>query len=792
VSSSINSFEQAPDDNRVQRAGILVNPKRVFSLALQYWYVVALCIAMSVVIAFLINRYTTRIYSVSASIIVREGTENAAAEFLYKNNPLVNPYRNFYNELYIMRSYPLLQEVIESLNFSVAWYREGNVKTTEEYDSDFPVKARIVKTTSMPYGRRVSFIAKSALVFSLEYINEDGSSGKLFDNLTYNDTVSINGYKFYFELRKPITEGIIGKKFILEFIDPYMLARQYAGKLNATWAELGASVVNLNISGPIPEKDIDFLNRFIDRYQQYDVDKKNLVATKSIDFLDKQLTNIGDSLNYFDNKIENFKETHFSTDFNADAQRIYSAIDKLESRKSELVLFDSYYEYVENYLKTADDIDQIVPPSAVGITDDVLTGLIDHLTAAQFNLRLLGGQQTSENPLVVDSKQKIKQLKGDLLEGMSSIKATQKISFDLINKQIDKAEQQLVRLPRSERVMIDLKRNYTIRENMYLFLMQKRAEAGISRASTTSDIIVVNPPSRRGGAMTPKPMLNYAIAIAGGLFLPFLFFFIAELLNDRVQSREDVEQLTSIPLLGGIGHNASEDTNLVVLNKPKSAMAESFRALRSNLNYFTESKDKKIILVTSSISGEGKTFTTINLASVLAFSGKKVIIIGADMRKPRLFTDFDLHNDIGLSSFLSSLNVLSEVIQHTGIENLDLISGGPVPPNPAELLMLPKVEAMMRELLETYDYILLDTPPLGIVADAFSLMPFVHHTIFIIRQDYTPRFFLRDLQELLERRDLANVSILFNDIKKTGPGYGNGHGYQYGYDSNYASSYYGE
>lgn len=786
----MNNYLDRGIDDTPEQAGLPVSIKRIFARAVRFWYLITLSVITALVIAFLINRYSNRIYPVTASIIVREGTENAAAEFLYKSNPLVNPYRNFYNELYIMRSYPLLQEVVEELNFSIKWYREGSVKTTEFYESDFPVRLRLIPDQGATYGQHARFKLIDDSHYALEYFTDrEAGAIKNFEKARLGDTLDLGDHRLVAFRTGPVKVEKIGKIFDLQFEDPYEIAKDYANRLKATWAEQGASVVNLEITGPLPEKEIDFVNQFIDRYQQYDVDKKNEVASKSIEFLDRQLDNIGDSLDYFDNKIEDFKETQFLSDFELETERIFTRLKDLEAQRAQLTLYDNYFKYLEEYINSGDEFDQIVPPSAVGITDLLLTQLIEQLTAIQFNLRMLGDLQNENNPMVVERRQRIVQLKRDILEGVNSIKATQKINRDFLSKQIADAERELSRLPQSERKLIDLRRNYTIRENLYLFLMQKRAEAGISRASTTSDIIVVNPPSQKGGAISPKPMLNYAIALVASILIPFIIFFLLEFYDDKIQSKEDIESLTTIPIIGGVGHNSS-DGNLVVVNSPKSFMAECFRTLRSSLNFFIDSKDKKIIMITSSVSGEGKTFTTINLASILAFSGKRVLIVGADMRRPKLFTDFNLRNDVGLSSYLSSMNSLEEVIQHTGIENLDLISGGPVPPNPSELLLLPVMKQMLAELLKQYDYVLLDTPPIGLVSDALNLVPMVDHTIFMIRQGYTPRFFIKELQALTERRDIRQISILFNDIRKTGPGYGYGYGYgySYGYD-NYGYGY---
>jgi capsular exopolysaccharide synthesis family protein len=267
-----------------------------------------------------------------------------------------------------------------------------------------------------------------------------------------------------------------------------------------------------------------------------------------------------------------------------------------------------------------------------------------------------------------------------------------------------------------------------------------------------------------------------------GLVIPILIFILFELINDKIQSKEDIDKVNSIPFIGGVGHNSSS-SNLSVKEKPKSGLAESFRALRSNLNFFTGNQTKKVFMVSSSISGEGKTFTTINLATVFAMSGKKTLIVGADMRRPKIFQDFNRSNDHGLSTYLSGISQFDQVVQTTEIENLFLVSGGPVPPNPSELLLTNKFEEFVKRALEIYDFVLIDTPPLALVTDAFVMSKFVDHTVFVMRQNYSPKEFVRSIDEYYQSGKIKNISILLNDIYKSGLGYGYGqsYAYQYGY-----------
>jgi capsular exopolysaccharide synthesis family protein len=317
--------------------------------------------------------------------------------------------------------------------------------------------------------------------------------------------------------------------------------------------------------------------------------------------------------------------------------------------------------------------------------------------------------------------------------------------------------------------------------------MQKLSEAKISKASATSDILLVDPPMR-GGAISPKPVQNYLLAGVLGLAIPFIIFIVFELLNNKVQSKEDIDKMTNIPFIGGVGHNPS-NTNLIVKEKSKSGVAESFRALRSNLNYFTSNKTKQVFMVSSSISGEGKTFTTINLATVFALSGKRTLIVGADMRRPKIFEDFGGSNANGLSTYLSELHEFNTVVQQTEIENLYFISGGPVPPNPSELLLKDRFDLFVRTALEKFDYVIIDTPPLALVTDAFVISKFVDHTVFVLRQNYSPKDFVRSIDEFYRLGKIKNISIMLNDIYKSGLGYGYGQGYSYSYSYGYGYGY---
>lgn len=761
----------------------LIDYRRVLFRALRYWYVVILSLLIALTAAFLINRYSTRIYQITTSIIIKESEESAEGKFVY-NNALVNPYRNFYNELYIIGSYPLINSVITSLNYHVVFYREGNLKSTEAFNT-VPVNFKILNSESSPFGQSFYFTILDEKTCKLEQFNENERTASREMVIPFNDSIKFNGYRFYVELQDAEkAKTFKDQKFLLVIQDPAEVTRSYVSRLKAGWAEQGSSVVNLDISGQTPSKEIIFLNRLTQVYQQYDLNKKSLAASRSLDFIDRQIDIINDSLKIIETQLERFKNKNVMTDMSGETLRLYEKIEGFELQKTELIVRENYFKYLQDYIQSNDDeLDQIILPSSLGVNDQVLSGLITQMIQIQSDIRL-----NLESPVLAEKRRQVQQIKRDLLEGVRSLRSSDKIKRDYLEKQIKAVDTQLDYLPEAERRLVTIRRNYSLLENLYIFLMQKRAEAGISRASTTSDIVVVNPPRQVGGAITPKINQNYLIGGLVGLMLPFALFVLIEVLNNKVQSRDDIERITAIPFIGGVGHKSGGD-NLIVHNKPKSSVAESFRALRSNLNYFTSTKNKKIFLITSSISGEGKTFTTINLGTVLAMSGKKTLIIGADLRKPKIFGDFQLGNTLGLSNYLSSMNSFQEVVQQTSVDNLYLLSSGPVPPNPSELLMSERMNQLIREAQAEFDFIVMDTPPVALVTDAFVLSVYADHTIFLVRQNYTPKMLLKNADELFAQGKIRHLSILLNDIQKTGPGYGYGYGYSYGYGYNYGYGY---
>lgn len=771
------------EEMQEDQKGFTLDPKRVLARAIRFWYVIVFFLGAALAIAFYTNRYTERVYPVTSSILIREVQETGGAELLYKN-ALIDPYRNYLNEPYIIRSQPLVEKVVRDLNFQISFYREGYVITTEAYDY-IPVKAIWCDPHSDKTG---SFIF--TLLDESHYTLKPLAKSDATQSISYaiGDSITWDGFNLCITTipgRK--TEKYIGIPFIMNINDPSAIARSYAGRLKVDWAEVGAGVINLSLTGTNPEKEIDFLNALVNEYAQRDLDKKNEAAIRTIEFIQSQLIEIKDSLRVVEFQLERFGNNSRIKDMGQEAQRLFAKVETFELQRADLLIRQNYFKYLEDYLNQSEGMDQVILPSSVGLSDPVLSRLLSQMVDLQSEIKMYMGPEGARNPIAISRMERVNNIKNDITEAVNTLRSTDKIKMDFLKKQLADVQKQLNILPASERQLIAVQRNYSLLENLYVFLMQKLSEASISKAANTSDIIPVNPP-QMGGALSPKPSRNYAIAAFAGLAIPLIIFVLFEIANNKVQSKEDIEKMTSIPFIGGVGHNTT-GSNLTVRDKSKSGIAESFRALRSNLNYFTNNASKKIFMVSSSISGEGKTFTTINLATVFALSDKKTLIVGADMRRPKIFEDFDLHNNTGLSTYLSGLSTFEEAVQITSIDNLHMISGGPVPPNPSELLLTDQFDKFIQRCLQDYDFIIIDTPPLALVTDAFVISKYADHTVFVLRQNYTPKQFIKSIDEYHKSGKLKSMSILLNDIYKSGLGYGYGQGYAYHYGYAYGYGY---
>jgi len=388
---------------------------------------------------------------------------------------------------------------------------------------------------------------------------------------------------------------------------------------------------------------------------------------------------------------------------------------------------------------------------------------------------------TAENPGVRDLQTAIEKLRGDILQNLRNVKNAILLSNEELAKLISSTSANLKSIPSKEKQLLEVTRRQAILQELYSFLLQKKLETAISSASTASDIRILEPAMASGIPIEPNSRGLYTIAFFLGLAIPVGAIFLKEFLNDKVTSRNDIEAITEAPILGEVSH--ADDANaLVVKENNRSYVAEQFRIIRSNLQFILPKNDKPVILVTSTFSGEGKSFISTNLGSVLALSGKKTVILEMDIRKPKILRGLGMQERKGITNFVvSNIRVEDIIYKVPDAEDMYVIPCGPVPPNPGEILLDDKIADLFEELKRKFDAIIIDSAPVGLVSDGISLAQYANATVYIVRHNYTLKKQLQLADELFERKKLPHLSVVINDIQLRAGGYGSYYGYGYGY-----------
>ena len=523
------------------------------------------------------------------------------------------------------------------------------------------------------------------------------------------------------------------------------------------------------------------------------LDSKNQFATNTIQFIDSTLVAMESQLKETTNELKSFRKGKNIYDIEGNGAKFSDKVLEYDVKKDEISRKIAYYNSLKSYLKSSVDYSKLPAPSVAGIEDPNVVVNVSKLISLSTQRSEMAYAVKSEK-IFKDFDNQMEAVKKVLLENIASAKSTLQYDLAMVESKINEAESTIKQLPEDQQELIKIKRKYDLSDNIYSAFLQKRSEADIVKAANLSDVHFIDPAKDIGGGLIgPKTSVNYVLALFLGLLFPLLMVFGIFFTNNSIQNTEDISRLTQIPLIGVIGLS-KDSTDLAVYSKPKSALSESFRAIRSSLQYLYKQQHltgAKTLMITSSVSGEGKTFCSLNIATVFALSEKKTVIIGLDLRKPKLFDEFNLSNDVGVVNYLIKQKTIDEIINSTHIPYLDVILSGPIPPNPAEMILSDVMKDMIEELKKKYDYIILDTPPVGLVSDALELAQYCDVTLYIVRQNFTKKDMITLLNNRVKRGELHNTSIILNGFQnkaKYGAGYGYGYGYGYG-NTTYSNGY---
>lgn len=744
-----------------------------------YWFIVS--IFFFSFLALMLNRYTQMSYENNTTIHISNDENNLTS--LLGENKFSSV--NFTDEISFISSYPTILKTVKELGLNVSYFIKGDIKTVETFDWR-PITL-VPYNLEQNYGLNVIVKVIDENSFELSINDNDFNVYKFGQKINYENGYFVILFNETFEIGEnnfiPITE--------IRWINPHRIAQTYKNKILVDRLFRDASVLKISIRGESPEKETAFLNKLSQIYIQEDLNLKNKASDNTLMFIDKQINEIRDSLNYIESQLQNFKENNDISKVDKNSDRFYENLNLLQNQKSNVIIEQKYLAYLETYLNEKSNFDDLIIPSIYGVENNIIESLIAKLLSLKIELTSIDPNGDLVNTYKDNINQNIRLIKDNIKDAISNQQATNKILLNDIENRINLSDDLLSSLPLVERQLINIERHYNLSESIYLFLLEKRTETGIVGASNVSKARVLEPALLQNAKLvSPNKTQNFLIAVLLGLIVPIVFFTLKITFNSNITSFKEIKDNTDIPFAGSVGRNFS-GSELVVIEQPKSVISEGFRNIRSNVEFLIDQNlnRAKVILLTSSISGEGKTFCSENLASVYSISGKKTILIGADLRKPRMFRIFNDDNSIGLSNYLSGNITKSELIKKSAYPFLDYINSGPNPPNPAELLDRESMNVLLDSLKKEYDYIIIDTPPICLVSDALSLLDKVDLTLYVVRQNYTKLGLLNYINEMYQSKKIQNISIIMNDTDYSlGYGYNYGQGYYY-YGGNYSGYY---
>jgi capsular exopolysaccharide synthesis family protein len=752
----------------------LNNAQNNFSLGklagkiLRKWYWLVLSIGVCLAAAYTVNRYTVPTYKVSASVFVKN-KDPFSAQALLLDESGAGPSKNLYNEKYFLKSRTLIEAAMRELNFGVTYLKQTDTIQVELYKRS-PIEV-LYDTTSkfVPYYETIRCSILSAKKYTLEPKGDwfkPYFEGKQFN---FGQSYEVMGFRFTIQLDQPdkTNEDIL---FYINSLDG--LVGEYKEKLTAETDAKEASIIIISTVGRSPSKERDFLNKLMEKFVERDLEEKNQATALTSRFIDNLLASNIDTLNVQKGDITRARTSVGTNNINVKYAELRSQIRELENRRETMQMSIGFANVLLDQLRRNADVSQIAIPAGLGVESPQLSANLTELRTLQEDIVDL----PSKNPLRVEKEARMRELEIAIRSNITALRQATNVQLGVINTRIATAEAQLRQVPQQDILLADIEQSFQTNQTMVNYLLQKKAEAGIARTTVTSNYKPVDP--ARVSASMMDPMKNYTTALLVGLLVPIAFIVLKDSFNNKLVTKRDLQNHSSLPLLGIIGYDGAREKSISYSYKA-SLTAESFRSVRTNLGYFIDSDENaasdaaKVLLFVSSISREGKTYCSKYLAFVLSLSGKKTLLINADMRKPDRNDDLEAEGFTGLSHYLSGKATIDEIILRTKGDNLFYVKSGEVPPNPSELLIAPRMQHLIDTVKASFDYIIIDTPPIGAFSDSVVLLKYADLSICVVRQNHTTRPLLDNLNELHQNNPHIKMALLFNyvDMKKLDAGY---------------------
>lgn len=769
------------------------------------WFVFSVIVCIACAWGYL--RLTTPVYNISATVLIKDdkkggGTSVSSELERMGLDGFVSSSGNVDNEIEVLRSKSLSEEVVNNLGLFVTYMDEDEFPKKELYQTS-PVLVSLTpqEADKLPGRMEVAMTLQPTGVMDVQMKVGDKEYRKEFEKLpavfpTDEGTVAFFVNNDTLSAVRP--ESVTKERHITAFINrPFSVAKGYASSLSIAPTSKTTSVVVISLKNTNPRRGRDFINKLLEMYNINANNDKNEVAQKTAEFIDARIGIISKELGSTEQDLENFKRTAGITDLSSEAQIALTGNAEYEKKRVENQTQINLIVDLQKYLQGSE---YEVLPANVGLQDGGLVGAISRYNEILIERNRLLRTSTESNPAIVNLNTSIRAMRSNVQATLdATLKGLQITKADL-DREASRYSRRISDAPTQERQFVSIARQQEIKAGLYLMLLQKREENAITLAATANNAQIIDAAIADDNPVSPKRMMVYLVALFFGMGIPVGIIYLIGLTKFKIEGRADIEKLTSLPVVGDIPLADEKSGSIAVFENKNNLMSETFRNVRTNLQFMLEN-GKNVILVTSTISGEGKSFVSSNLAISLSLLGKKVVIVGLDIRKPGLNKVFNIpQKDHGITQFLTNPSMnLMDLVQPSDINrNLFILPGGAVPPNPTELLARDGLEKAIETLKTNFDYVILDTAPVGMVTDTLLIGRTADLSVYVCRADYTRKAEFTLVNELSENKKLPNLCVAINGLelqkKKYGYYYGYGkYGKYYGYGKRYGYGYgYGE
>ncbi len=763
------------------------NLKKTLSMYLLQWKWFVLSFIICLCLAYLHLRYTTPQYMAVAKIMLLDDKEGSSAGAALKDLSLFSEKEEAMveDEIQVIKSRSFLRNIVKRLNLNINYFVKGRVNEYELYKTS-PIVINFIEADSIINITNFNFYTEILSTTDFNYRLKEDDVPKKY---TFGETIPTSFGGIIITPKDDNVEGYVGTNIRVRLRPLEILAESLKNRISITPTGKQSRVIEVGVVDPVIKKAKDIVNTLIDEYNVSSIQKKNEISKNTADFINERVELIASDLVNVDDSIVKFKTGNKITDVASEAGQFLnsSALNEQQLDASRMQL--NQLNYMKESLGDESGKYDAVP-SNLGLGDAAISQLSSRYNELLERRRTLLKSAGEQNPIVVELDQTLRGVRQNLQQSINNSSKSLRIQIGSLESQSKRINSKIYSVPGQERRLRSIERKQGIKESLYLYLLEKREEATISLTATSPNAKIIDEAyNSAGGPVSPNKQITYIAAIFFGLIIPFSVIYVKDLLDTKIHNKEDLEkEIRNITVLGEIPRVKKGDKALVELND-RSILSESFRIIRTNFDYVKRGRDVKnndnVIFVTSTINGEGKSFFSLNMALTLANTGKRVLLLGADIRNPQIYSAINDKKDgavskIGLTEFLADKSVIvGQTINNYDINgvNIDILLSGKVPPNPAELLMTDRVKDLFDSVSEQYDYVIVDTAPSMLVTDTLLISEYAGHTIYLTRADYTEKRILNFAKELHAENKLNGMMLVVNDVNQSNFGYGAKYGY---------------